>query len=108
MKRLLLAVVSIMFAATSFAQNELVASLSHEGDVTYFYGMAALQNAVAAATNSTENVTTIDSSTKDEYAGKNVENRPYIYDAQYSAENQSSALFLFMVSIAYSALSFTI
>ena len=30
----------------------------------------SIQNAVAAATNSTENVTTIDASTKDEYAGK--------------------------------------
>ena len=49
MKKVLLAVVGILFASTSFAQNELVASLSHEGDVTYFYGMAALQNAVAAA-----------------------------------------------------------
>ena len=49
MKKLLLAVVGILFAATSFAQNGLVASLSHEGAVTYFYGVTALQQAVTAA-----------------------------------------------------------
>ena len=46
MKRLLLAVVGIMFAATIFAQNGLVASLSHGTDITYFYGVNALQLAV--------------------------------------------------------------
>ena len=49
MKKLLLAVVGILFAATSFAQNGLVASLSHEGTVTYYYGVTALQQAVTAA-----------------------------------------------------------
>lgn len=49
MKRLLLAVVSIMFAATSFAQNELVASLSQGETIKYFYGVNALQQAVEAA-----------------------------------------------------------
>ena len=49
MKKVLLAVVGILFAATSFAQNALVASLSHEGTVTYYYGADALKNAVAAA-----------------------------------------------------------
>lgn len=56
MKKLLLAVVSIMFAATSFAQNALVASLSHEGDVTYFYGGKALQQAVEAAAESGDTI----------------------------------------------------
>lgn len=49
MKKLLLAVVGIMFAATSFAQNALVASLSHGESVSYYYGVTALQQAVAAA-----------------------------------------------------------
>lgn len=49
MKRLLLAVVGIMFAATIFAQNGLVASLSHGETITYFYGVTALQQAVAQA-----------------------------------------------------------
>ncbi len=49
MKKLLLAVVSIMFATTSFAQNALVASLSHGENVSYYYGVNALQQAVAAA-----------------------------------------------------------
>lgn len=56
MKKLLLAVVSIMFATTSFAQNALVASLSHEGDVTYFYGGKALQQAVEAAAESGDTI----------------------------------------------------
>lgn len=51
MKKLLLAVVGIMFAATSFAQNVLVASLSHEGSVNYYYGGTALKLAVGAAAN---------------------------------------------------------
>ena len=50
MKKVLLAVVGILFAATSFAQNALVASLSHGTDAPkYYYGVTALQQAVAAA-----------------------------------------------------------
>ena len=49
MKKVLLAVVGILFAATSFAQNALVASLSSGGDVTYYYGVTALEQAVTAA-----------------------------------------------------------
>lgn len=49
MKKLLLTVVSILFVATSFAQNALVASLSHGTTTTYYYGVNALQQAVAAA-----------------------------------------------------------
>lgn len=49
MKRLLLAVVGIMFAATSFAQNGVVASLSHGTTIKYFYGVTALKDAVTAA-----------------------------------------------------------
>ena len=49
MKKVLLAVAGILFAATSFAQNALVASLSSGGDVTYYYGVTALEQAVTAA-----------------------------------------------------------
>ena len=49
MKKLLLAGVGILFAATSFAQNAMVASLSHEGAVTYYYGVNAFKQAVTAA-----------------------------------------------------------
>ena len=49
MKKVLLALVGILFAATSFAQNALVASLSHGENVTYYYGVTALQQAVSAA-----------------------------------------------------------
>lgn len=49
MKKLLLSVVCMLFAATSFAQTSLVASLSHGETVTYYYGATALQQAVTAA-----------------------------------------------------------
>lgn len=49
MKKVLLAVVGVLFAATSFAQNALVASLSHGETVTYYYGGTALKQAVGAA-----------------------------------------------------------
>lgn len=49
MKKVLLAVVGILFATTSFAQNALVASLSSGTDVTYYYGVTALEQAVSAA-----------------------------------------------------------
>ena len=49
MKKLLLSVVAMVFATMSFAQNTVVASLSHEGETTMFYGVGALQKAVAAA-----------------------------------------------------------
>lgn len=49
MKKVLLTVVGIMFAATSFAQNALVASLSNGEKVSYYYGVNALKQAVEAA-----------------------------------------------------------
>ena len=49
MKKLLLSVVAVLFAATSYAQNGLVATLSHSTDITMFYGVSALKNAEAAA-----------------------------------------------------------
>ncbi|MBR4729108.1 MAG: hypothetical protein IK075_02475 [Prevotella sp.] len=49
MKKVLLSLVAMMVATTSFAQNTVVASLSHEGETTMFYGVGALQKAVNAA-----------------------------------------------------------
>lgn len=49
MKKVLLSLVATLIATMSLAQNGLVASLSHEGNVTYYYGVTAFQQAVAAA-----------------------------------------------------------
>lgn len=49
MKKLLLSVVAMMVATMSFAQNTVVASLSHGSDLTLFYGSNALIDAVAKA-----------------------------------------------------------
>ena len=49
MKKVLLSLVAIMVATMSFAQNTVVASLSHGGETTMFYGVGALQQAVTAA-----------------------------------------------------------
>ena len=52
MKKLLLSMVSILFATTGIAQNTLVASLSHGNTTTYYYGGTALKQAVEAAAES--------------------------------------------------------
>lgn len=52
MKKLLLSLVGILFASTSFSQNTLVASLSHGTNITYYYGGTALKQAVEAAAES--------------------------------------------------------
>ena len=49
MKKVLLSLVAMMVATTSFAQNTVVASLSHGTETTIFYGSNALKDAVAAA-----------------------------------------------------------
>ena len=49
MKKVLLSLVVMMVATMSFAQNTVVASLSHEGETTMFYGLNGLVNAAAAA-----------------------------------------------------------
>lgn len=49
MKKLFLSLVALMVATVSFAQNTLVATLSHESDIQMFYGSSALANAVDAA-----------------------------------------------------------
>lgn len=49
MKKFILSVVAMMVAATSFAQETVVASLSHEGETTIFYGLTALAKAAEKA-----------------------------------------------------------
>ncbi|MGM9692410.1 MAG: hypothetical protein ACI3X6_04280 [Alloprevotella sp.] len=45
MKRLVLSLFALVCAIVSFAQNSLLATLSHEGNVTTFYGASALRDA---------------------------------------------------------------
>ncbi len=49
MKKLFLSMVAVMVATMSFAQNTLVATLSHGDDITMFYGTFALRDAMNAA-----------------------------------------------------------
>lgn len=49
MKKMILSLVALTMAATSLAQNTLVAVLSHETNVQMFYGSSALKNAVEVA-----------------------------------------------------------
>ena len=49
MKKLLLSVVAMMLATMSFAQNTVVASLSHGTETSLFYGSSALIDAVEKA-----------------------------------------------------------
>ena len=49
MKRLFISVVAVMVATLSFAQNTLVATLTHGNDISMFYGSFALKEAMTAA-----------------------------------------------------------
>ena len=49
MKKLIISVVTMMVAVTGFAQETVVASLSHEGETTMFYGLTALVKAAEKA-----------------------------------------------------------
>lgn len=49
MKKMILSLVALTMAATSLAQNTLVAVLSHDNNVQMFYGSSAFKNAVEAA-----------------------------------------------------------
>lgn len=49
MKRLVLSLFALVCATVSFAQNSLLATLSHDGNVTTFYGASALRDAHDAA-----------------------------------------------------------
>lgn len=49
MKKLFLSLVAVMAATVSFAQNTLVATLSHGEDISMYYGTYALRDAMNAA-----------------------------------------------------------
>lgn len=49
MKKLFISMVAMIVAATSYAQNTLVATLSHGTDISMFYGSYALKEAMNAA-----------------------------------------------------------
>jgi hypothetical protein len=49
MKKLFLTMVALVVATLSYAQNSLLATLSHDGDITTFYGASALKQAHEAA-----------------------------------------------------------
>lgn len=48
MKKIILSLAAMFFSAMSFAQSSTLATLSHEGEVTTFYGIDALKEAVAS------------------------------------------------------------
>ena len=51
MKKLFLSLVAVMIAATAtFAQSSLVATLSHNGEISVFHGASSLKQAMEAAT----------------------------------------------------------
>ncbi len=49
MKKLFVTMVALVMTAMSYAQNTLVATLSHDEDITMFYGTYALRDAMNAA-----------------------------------------------------------
>ena len=49
MKKLFFSLVAMMIATVSYAQNTLVATLSHNSDITMYYGVYALRDAMNAA-----------------------------------------------------------
>lgn len=49
MKKTLLSLVVLLCATVTFAQSNLLATLSHDGTISNFYGITALQKAVKAA-----------------------------------------------------------
>jgi len=49
MKKLFLSMVALVMAAMSYAQGSVLATLSHDGEITTFYGGTALKKAHAAA-----------------------------------------------------------
>ncbi len=49
MKKLFLTMVALMVATLSFAQSSVLATLSHDGEISTFYGASALKSAHAAA-----------------------------------------------------------
>ena len=49
MKKSILSLVALMIATVSYAQSSVLATLSHEGEISTFYGATALKQAHAAA-----------------------------------------------------------
>lgn len=49
MKKLFLSLVALVMAAMSYAQSSVLATLSHEGEISTYYGATALKEAHAAA-----------------------------------------------------------
>lgn len=49
MKKLFVSLVALVMATMSYAQSNLVATLSHDGEVSVFHGINSLQQAMAAA-----------------------------------------------------------
>lgn len=49
MKKLFVSLVALVVATMSYAQSNLVATLSHEGEISVFHGINSLQQAMAAA-----------------------------------------------------------
>ena len=49
MKKLFVSLVAMVMATMSYAQSNLVATLSHEGEVSVFHGANSLKEAMAAA-----------------------------------------------------------
>ena len=49
MKKLFLSLVALVMATMSYAQSNLVATLSHEGEISVFHGSNSLRDAMAAA-----------------------------------------------------------
>ena len=49
MKQLFFSLVALMCATMSYAQSSLIATLSHDGEISTFYGNSALREAHAAA-----------------------------------------------------------
>lgn len=50
MKKLFLSLVAMMAATATFAQSSMLATLSHEGEISTYYGATALRDAYNAAT----------------------------------------------------------
>ena len=51
MKKLFLSLVALVMATMSYAQSSMLATLSHEGNISTFYGASALKDAYNAAAN---------------------------------------------------------
>ena len=51
MKKIIVSLMVALYATTSFAQSSLLATLSHDGNITSYYGINALKEAYSASVN---------------------------------------------------------